>query len=150
MLITRIRNLDGPLTKSLTLEDGKLMKTAAADLVNGMAHRLNVTDIEHFARVVCSLTSREALTFGVPAFEHGRITTQEHMARGRAPHGAVPRDRAHFSWPDGQGGLMLDIDRPKDGSEPFTSKSFDRLLCDILPWWRASPGSIGQAFRAFV
>lgn len=109
MYITRIRNLDGPLSKSLSVEGGKLVKTAAADLVIGMAHRIHVADIEYLAQIVDTLTSQEALTFGVPAFDHGRITTQEHVAKGKAPRGAVPRDRAHFSWPSGQGVLMLDL-----------------------------------------
>jgi len=150
MLLTRIHNLDGPLSKSLTLEDGKLVKTAAADLVNGIAYRIHVADIEHFAKVVCRLTSQEALTFGVPAFEHGLITTQEHVAGGRAPQGSVPRDRAHFSWSDGRGCPMLDIDAPKDGSEPFTSTGFDGLLCDILPWWRGVARFYRPSVSAFV
>lgn len=150
MLLTRIRNLDGPLSKSLTLEDGKLVKTAAASLVNGMAYRVVVDDIEHLAQIMDSLTSREALTYGVPRFEQGLITTQEHAVRGLARQGAIPRDRAHFSWPAGQGVLMLDIDRPKDGSEPFTAKRFDGLLCDLLPWWRGIARFYRPSVSAFV
>jgi len=150
VLLTRVRNFDGHLSKSLTLEDGKLVKTAAADLVNGMAHRVRADDIDHLAKVVCGLTSKEALTFGVPSLEHVKITTQEHLARGRAPLGAVPRDRAHFTWPNGRGVLMLDIDRPKDGSEPFSSTSFDQLLCDILPWWRGVARFYRPSVSAFV
>jgi len=85
MLITRIRNLNGPLSKSLSMVDGKLVKQAAADLVNGMAHRIHVSDIEHLARIVCSLGSNEALTWGVTGFDHCRITTQKQVLRGRAP-----------------------------------------------------------------
>ena len=136
MLITRIRNLDGPLSKSLSMVDGKLVKTAAADLVNGLAHRIHVDDIEHVAKVVCGLGSNEALTWGVTDNDHYRIATQERFKTGRAPHGAIPRDNDHFRWSTGQGGLMLDIDQPHDGSEPFTSKRFDDLMEDILPWWR--------------
>jgi len=150
MLITRIRNLDGPLSKSLSMVDGKLVKNAAADLVNGMAHRVHVEDIEHLAQIVCSLTSQEALTFGVPPFEHGRITTQDYVAMGKAPIGAVPRDKEHFKWPEGEGGLMLDIDQPHDGSEPFTAKTFDDLMEDMLPWWRNVSRFYRPSVSAFV
>jgi len=150
MLITRIRNLDGPFSKSLSMVDGKLVKTAAADLVNGMAHRVRADDIDHLANIIGGLTAQEALTFGVPAFEQGKITTKENVARGKALRGAVPRDRAHFTWPEGETGLMLDIDQPRDGSEPFTAKAFDNLLERILPWWANVSRFYRPSVSAFV
>ena len=45
---------------------------------------------------------------------------------------------------------MLDIDRPKDGSEPFTAKRFDGLLCDLLPWWRGIARFYRPSVSAFV
>ena len=133
MLITRIRNLDGPLTKTFSLKDGKLIKAPAANLVNGMAHRIHIDSLEHFAKLVTGLTSQEALTFGGPASDHCRITTQDHVKAGRAPAGAIPRDKKHFKWFEGATGLMLDIKQPKDDSAPFTSTTFDAMLCRHLP-----------------
>ena len=43
--ITVIRNTKGPLTKSFTLQDGRLKKAAAADLAVGVAAQVEVEDL---------------------------------------------------------------------------------------------------------
>lgn len=30
---------------------------------------------------------------------------------------------------------MVDIDRPKNGAEPFAAPKFDRLMSELHPWW---------------
>ena len=88
MLLTRIRNLDGPLSKSLTLEDGKLVKTAAASLVNGMAYRVVVDDIEHLAQIMDSLRAGRLSPMAFHASSRGllrRKNTRFAVWPGKAP-----------------------------------------------------------------
>ena len=60
--ITIIRNTKGPLTKSFTLQDGQLKKTAAADLVEGMATQVKVEeDLRHLATILEGLDSTRRL-----------------------------------------------------------------------------------------
>jgi hypothetical protein len=148
--LTIIENLDGPLSKSLTLSEGRLQKAAAADLTRGLATQAAVHSIGELAAVVSGLTSHQALTFGVTAEAKAKIATQKAIENGRPPSGAVSRDRANFAWPDGPGVLMLDIDQPKDGSKPFKAREFDDMLCGLLPWWVPVARMFRPSVSAFV
>ena len=146
-LFTIIRNEDGPLSKSFTLRDGKLIKTAAADLVRGVARKTDIEGIHDLNRVISRLGTSEALTFGVTGFEHAKIVTQKAMKAGAS--GVICRDRKHFRWPDGRGVLMLDIDKPKEG-EPLKASEFDAVLCDVLPWWLGTARMFRPSASAFI
>ncbi|MFZ1106963.1 MAG: hypothetical protein WAN43_01265 [Rhodomicrobium sp.] len=147
--LTVIRNAHGPLSKTFTLKDGTLQKTATADLVEGHATRVAIDDIHGLANVLAGLDASEALTFGVTRNRVARIATQAAVKRGRAL-GAICRDREHFRWPNGRGVLMLDIDRPKDGSAPFTPKSFDDLMRGLFPWWHGCARLYRASASAFI
>lgn len=131
--LTIITNRRGPCSKAFTLRGGRLQKTAAANVYNGLAQRRVVEDLEGLNDIIEGLGSDQALTFGVPAYPKIRIVTQEALARRSGP--AIARDREHFSWPKGRGIMFFDVDRPKDGSEPFKAKTFDAMMCDLFPWW---------------
>jgi hypothetical protein len=150
MTCTIIRNNRGPLSKSFTLHDGRLQKTAAADLVDGTATRAAASDLRQLAAILEGLGSHEALTFGITEAEQARLCTQGALASGRAPAGAICRDRASFAWPQGRGILMLDIDKPKDGSQPLRSAQFDELLSRLLPWWSKSARLYRPSASAFI
>ena len=60
-LFTIIRNARGPLSKAFALHAGQLQKTAAADLTDGTATRVAVTDLREFAKILEGLGSHEAL-----------------------------------------------------------------------------------------
>ena len=147
---TIIRNNRGPLSKSFALHEGRLQKTAAADLVDGTATRAAVPDLLSFAKILEGLRSHEALTFGTTEAEQARLCTQEAIASGRAPAGAICRDRASFEWPKGRGILMLDIDKPRDGSAPLRTLVFDELLARLLPWWSKSARLYRPSASAFI
>ena len=146
--ITIIRNTKGPLTKSFTLQDGQLKKTAAADLVEGVATQVKVEDLCHFAAILEGLASHEAIAFGVSRFTKTRIVTQNAVRRGVC--GAVCRDRAHFFWPKGPAVFMLDIDRPKDGGAPIRAKDFDAMMQRLLPWWSGCARMYRPSASAFI
>lgn len=149
--LTRIKNADGPLSKSLTLENGKLIKTAAADLVRGTGETVTVSAIQELAALVEGLANTEALTFGITEHERSIITTQKRHKQGhQAPLNMVCRDRAHFKWPSGPGVLMLDIDRPKDGTAPLKARAFDNMMAELLPWWMPTARFYRPSVSAFV
>ena len=102
--ITVIRNTKGPLTKSFTLQDGRLKKAAAADLAVGVADRVQVDDLCHLAGILEGLNSSEALTFGVCRFAKTRIVTRKAFHRGA--RGAVYRGRDHFVLAERSGHLL--------------------------------------------
>lgn len=144
ILFTKISNSRGPLSKSLTLKNGQLQKTAAADLIEGRAIRTAVKDIHGLAKMVDTLMANEALTMGITSFVEGRLVTQRMLAKGA--RNAICRDRKNFFWPEGRAVLQLDIDMPKDGSKPLKARAFDALLCELLPWWKP----VGRMYRPSV
>ncbi len=150
--LTIIENRAGPLTKHLTLSQGRLQKIAAAELVDGLAIRTSANDISQLAGIVERLSGRQALVFGVAKCDSPsvRIVAQAAVAAGRAPVGAICRDRANFAWPAGRTVFMLDIDRPKDGSPPYKARAFDHVLCELLPWWSASARLYRPSASAYV
>ncbi len=132
---TVIRNRRGPLSKSFTLVDGRLQKAAAADVTDGIAARRSAADICELSAAIDALTDHEALTFGIAKLDRARLVTQKAIAEGRAPKGAICRDRANFFWPVERTVLMLDIDKPKNGGKAITHKGFDDGMCELFPWW---------------
>jgi hypothetical protein len=149
--ITRVENLDGPLTKSFTYQNGLLKKSASADLVNGASTVIRISNIYELSDVIDGLSSNQALTYGTPDICSARVTTQKRlpMMKGRSvPY--IARDADHFHWPVGRGVFMGDIDRAKDGSQPMKAFQLDELLCDILPWWSAIARFYRPSASAFV
>ena len=149
--ITRIENLDGNLSKSFTFPDGVLKKTAAADLVNGVATTLRISDLHELAAVIDGLSSRQALTYGVTGFCSARVTTQKRLPKMRGSKFVyVARDAEHFHWKKSRGVFFIDIDKPKDGSQPMKSRQFDAMLCDLLPWWSGIARFYKPSVSAFI
>lgn len=147
---TIVENRTGPLSKHLTLSHHGIHKTAAAVLVDGLATRTAVADLAQLAEIVEGLTSRQALVFGIAKQDRVRLATQKAIAAGLAPKGAICRDRKHFAWPAGRTVLMLDIDRPKDGTAPLRAREFDAMLCELLPWWSGTDRMYRPSASAFV
>ena len=150
IVYTIVRNLRGPLSKSFTLQDGKLRKAAAAELSKGFVRRAAANSIEEFAGQVERLKPNEALTYGIFKRCSAPIVTQQALRNGRIPRGAICRDRANFFWPAKRTVFMLDIDRPKDGSLPLTALDFDHMLSEILPWWAKSARMYRPSASAFI
>ena len=146
--ITVIRNTKGPLTKSFTLQDGRLKKAAAADLAVGVAARVDVEDLRRLACILAGLNSSEALTYGVCRFAQTRLVTRKAFHRGS--RGAVYRGRDHFSWPKGPAIFQLDIDKPKDGSALILSPDFDAMMQSLLPWWSGCARLYRPSASAFI
>ena len=81
------------------------------------------------------LPPNQALCFGVPKLKEARLLTQETLRSGSYPN-AIARDRDHFSFRQGQPGiLMLDCD-PRQGQEPRNWQEIDGIIAEIIPAWR--------------
>ena len=148
--LTIVRNNQGPLSKAFCLENGDLKKRAAAYLSDGVARRVDVDNIRQLAEVIENLIDCEAVTLGITSQEKVRIATQKAIAAGRAPSGAISRDSDHFKWSKGRGVMMLDIDRPKDGSEQMSINAFDAMMCAKFPWWSQAARLYRPSASAFI
>lgn len=111
---------------------GELIKSAAADMVEGTADATQ-SNFADLLRVLDALKSNQAVVWGLPIGRNpgDRVTiaTRDDVAAGKAPHGAIPRDRAHWEFREGAPGvMMLDHDGGKDGEQLTRDEVLDRVL----------------------
>ena len=134
--LTLLTNNQGYATKVFSLdEDGQLRKRSAANIYEGHAERLAIANLGELRDLIAKLPSNQALCFGVPKLKEARLLTQETLRSGSYPD-AIARDRNHFSFRQGQPGiLMLDCD-PRQGQEPRNWQEIDQVIADIIPAWR--------------
>jgi len=144
-----LKNLKGPLSKSFKLEDGVLKRSPAAQLYEGIAETCAISDLHGLSNIIDSLTVEHALTFGVCKFQRARVVTQKKMAKVDGLD-VVCRDGRHFDWPEGRAVLMLDIDKPLDGSKPMKAMEFDALMCELQPWWPGVARMYRPSASAFI
>ena len=144
-----LRNLKGPLSKSFTLEDGKLRKTSAANLYEGNAETRTVDNLHGLAAIIDGLTSAEALTFGVCGFDKARVVTQKKSAKQEGLDGRLPRQGA-FPLARGQGRPDVRHRQAADGSAPLKAMEFDALLCELQPWWKGVARMYRPSASAFI
>jgi hypothetical protein len=96
------------LTKVFSLAaDGKLIKTTAANMKAGTAQRVAVADLNELAAVLGTLTSAQAVGWGVAATDLVQISTAD---REEPAHDVLARTRRNFSFRKGPGILMFDHD----------------------------------------
>jgi hypothetical protein len=121
--VTVLTNAHGPIGKSYSLRGGKLHVQTLATLYEGKAKRVTVESLAAFARERAKLSARQALCYGVTEAEQVEIRTQAHVRSG-----AIPRDRAHFRWPEGKGIWFIDHDgRSRDWRE------LDSIFAELMP-----------------
>lgn len=131
------------LAKEFSLSPAsELVKSAAADMVEGTA---DVTQCEFasLCDVLDALRSNQAVVWGLPVGRQpgNRVTiaTRDDVAAGKAPHGAIPRDRAHWEFRAGTPGvLMLDHDGGKDG-EQLTRDEVRERVFEAVPELAKAP-----------
>lgn len=133
--LTVLQNERGYATKVFSLDEaGKLQKQSAASIYDGHIATAAVQDIRELMTLLAGLKPHNALTFGVTAYQKARLLTKDMLEGGSFP-GTVARDRAHFSFRDGQAGiLMLDYD-PREGQPALDWQEIDRIIGEIIPSW---------------
>jgi hypothetical protein len=102
------------LTKVFGLDaDSKLTKTTVASMTAGKADRAAVADLHDLASTLDTLTSAQAVGWGVAAIDTLHITTAD---REEPDFDVLARTRRNFAFPKGPGIMMLDHDGTPDGT----------------------------------
>ena len=139
------------LTKVISLsKEGKMVKTASAQLIEGNADTTQLTTISDFATLLTTLAANQALVYGVPNDDitTAKVVTKDRYEQlGANTQGFIPRTKEHFSWSSGAGIMMFDYD--PDG-EALDKKAVLQLLYEVCPairdvdhlWWMSSSSNI--------
>ena len=86
----------GNATKVFDLDDkGQLRKRSAANIYEGEAERVSISDLKDLKKLIETLPSSSALCFGIAEKQKARLLTQETLRAGSYPD-AIARDREHF------------------------------------------------------
>jgi len=130
------------LTKVIGLNaKGGMRKETSAMLSSGQAQRVEVADLNGLKAHLESLTSAQAVTWGVTKDDAVEVCTQGDTEAQQA--GAIARTRENFTFQAAPGVLMLDHDGLPDG-ELSPGQFRDRLiaaapaLADAPMLWRPS------------
>ena len=127
------------LTKVFGLDaDGKLTKTTAANMTAGKARRTTVADLHELAQALESLTSAQAVGWGVNSADLVDITTAE---KETLTAGAVARTRRNFAFAKGPGIMMLDHDGMPDDTPDgqLDQDALRQRLIDACPALSTAP-----------
>ena len=130
------------LTKIIGLDDnGDMRKVTSAMLSHGQAQRVGVTDLNDLKAHLDTLTSAQAVTWGITKDNAVAVCTRGDTAAQEA--GAIARTRENFTFRSGPGVMMLDHDGLPNG-ELSPPQFRDRLiaaapaLADAPMLWRPS------------
>jgi hypothetical protein len=125
------------IAKRFALVDGKITKTAAAQVTHGHASLQVVESLEAFGTWLDTLGSNSAVTYGTP--EHDSPLTTAALVNGHD----IARTRQYFAFRQQPGMMMLDVDGCSDSPDAVHAK-----LISAAPWiagakmlWRASSSS---------
>lgn len=126
------------LSKSFSLSaDGTPQKSPGGQLIKGEVKRLTVS-LQEFAQLLAEASPNQAFTYGVPEFEFANILPQAKLNGKVTDPPTIARDRAHFSYPDGAGVMMLDYD-PAPGQVPLTRDGLLNVLYRVCPELKTAP-----------
>ncbi len=102
------------LTKVIGINtDGSMRKETSAMLTRGRAQHVSVADLDDLKTLLDSLTSAQAVTWGVTEDEQVEVCTQGDTESQQA--GAITRTRENFKFKAAPGVMMLDHDGLPDG-----------------------------------
>lgn len=132
---TRYRNDGGkPLSKTYTLADGVVVKTASAQMGKGVAERIRC-DFADFPAQLAALDSANALGFGAFPDRFGdtvKIVTADKEDKAKPQKGIISRTQKWFEYRKGPGILMFDRD-PSPYGPAHTPESLMAVLCGVFP-----------------
>jgi putative DNA primase/helicase len=148
--VTLITNEVGLATKVFWQnKDGKIEGRAAASIYQGKIETVEVAGIEGFLALRRSLTSEQALTYGVTGLKEARLVTQRDL-RDKPAVGAISRTRDSFGYQRGRPGVSMGDCDVRPGYPPLHWKELDAILCSVFPplrevarcWTQSSTSSI--------
>jgi hypothetical protein len=110
-------------------------------MMEGIATRLAVVDVEHFARFIGAQTGHDwAICTGISEHAKARVYTKRELAMveataaGKADLPAIARSKQHMRFAAGPALLALDYDPPKDVGAALTGRELHGALCECCPW----------------
>lgn len=114
--------------------DGQLIKTATAYLANGTATTHQVTSMTDFATTILRLRNNEALVYGCCKHRRADVVSRDKWETlpDDAKDATVARTNDFFTYQDGPGIWMLDIDDDSEGNLVPQEKALS-LLEENLP-----------------
>lgn len=113
-----VLRVEGIATKRIRWQNGQLVRKDAPEPACG-TYRVEVaTDVQQLRIHIESLSTSEALIWGVPPHPGGEFVTKKVLANlnGTAPPTTIARDGNHFSFAPKMGWIMLDFDYVPDGA----------------------------------
>lgn len=130
------------LTKSFALVDDNIVKLPGGTMTSGQVERVTVTNPEDLAGKVLSLTTHQALGFGLSAHNVARIVAQGMLDRipQNATTPTIARTAQNIAYAKGKPGIMmLDVDPAKDGTPPLTREQAHALVVSVCPEFARAP-----------
>jgi predicted P-loop ATPase len=153
---TRLTNSGGPCTKQISLVDGKMVKTPAAAMVQGVAERVWVADSGALAALIENLTSEQAITLGVlrPGLpDKVEVTTKASLMNGVAQPNLIARSGEYIVY-DGPALTLIDYDTkgmpPTVAAEIERRGGFLKVLFTLFPQLKAAVALIRRSTSAGV
>jgi hypothetical protein len=123
------------LTKVFGLDaDSKLIKTTVASMTAGKADRTAVADLYELASTLDTLTSAQAVGWGVATVDTLCVTTAD---REEPEFDVLARTRRNFAFPKGPGIMMLDHDGTPGGA--LDRDALRQRLIDACPALATAP-----------
>src|SRR5215472_10371453 len=138
--ITVFEKTGGPLTKKISLHNGKIISDGSACLMSeGTARRVVIDDIETLASLINGMKSNEAYALGrivdgQPAV--CRVVTKEKLNGGM--RGTIARTRDYLAFGEGKPGLVL-LDYDAKAMSEAVRANMEQCgdlwgaLCEVLP-----------------
>ncbi|OZY60137.1 hypothetical protein CJF39_07400 [Pseudomonas lundensis] len=128
------------LTKQFLVEDGKLVKQGAGQMVEGHANVIEAATPNALVAILSELRESQALCYGLPIAGSAPITTACNL--DKAAPGTISRTAVHFEWARAAGWLMLDYD-PALSGEALTPEQFREAIYSAAPALRNAPSVWG-------
>lgn len=125
------------LTKTFSMQDGRLVKTSGGNMIEGSVKVVEIKDLNELAGLITSLGPDQALCYGAPIDvkigEERRILPFSMITPGID---AIARTNANFEWPSAASGiLMIDYD-PAPGETPLSREELTAVIIRSVPEFR--------------
>ena len=133
------------ISKSFSLEDGKLNRKGGGALIEGIATR-NEESLAEFLNTLKSLGSNNALCFGQPktSGEKARIVVKDRVAETSDQWPVIARTEADFEWADGPGIFLGDIDIELSPDE------LRAVMYSVCPALQESPHILAASASTYI
>jgi len=129
---TVFKSATSPLSKSYSICDGSIVKTAAAQMSEGTATLVQID----FSDFIDELKQADHSTaFGYGVFDAKSSTTKKIVTKKMLPNypDAISRSKDYFNYQDQAGILMIDYDPDENQEKTYTPAEFMEILIDLIP-----------------